>query len=60
MLFTGSASKSSFCMVHNGDVTPLLKTSSDNLKRFPIYNNLSILKIDVISTNNSPYPVSVE
>ena len=61
MLFTDSASQSSFCMVEDGKVTSLLKTSINHLKNFPIYRNLSILQIDVISTNvNSPYPVSVE
>ena len=61
MLFTESASRSSLCMVENGKVVPLLKTSSNHLKNFPIYRNLLILQIGVNSTNvNSPYPVSVE
>ena len=49
-------------MVYHGEVAPLLRSSSINhLKNFPIYRNLSVLQIDVISTNiNSPYPVSVE
>ena len=61
MLSTGSASQGSFCMVYGEDIAPLLKTSSNHLEDYPIYHNLSILQIDVISTNvNSPYPVSVE
>ena len=59
MLFTDSASKGSFCMVERGEVIPFLETSINHLKNFPIYHNLSILQIDVNSTNNSPYPVSV-
>ena len=48
-------------MVYDGEVAPLLRSSSDHLKNFPIYHDLSVLQIDVISTNvNSPYPVSVE
>ena len=62
MFFTDRASMNSFCMVYDGEVAPLLRnTSSGHLKNFPIYHNLSILQIDVNSTNvNSPYPVSVE
>ena len=60
-VFTDHASETSFCMVYNGEVAPLLRGSSDHLKNFPIYHDLSVLQIDVISTNvNSPYPVSVE
>ena len=56
MLFTDSV----FCMVYDGKAAPLLKTSSNHLKDYPIYHKISILQIDVISTNvNSPYPVSV-
>ena len=48
-------------MVHDGEVEPLLRSSSNNLKHFPIYRNLRTLQSDVINTNiNSPYPVSVE
>ena len=46
-------------MIFDGDVVPLLHRTS-NLEDYPIYRNLSVLQIDVISTNNSPYPVSVE
>ena len=49
-------------MVYDGEVAPLLRGSSINhLKNFPIYRDLSVLQVDVISTNvDSPYPVSVE
>ena len=61
MFFTGPAFQSSFCMVDDGEVAPLLRTTSNHLKDYPIYYNLPILQIDVISTNiNSPYPVSIE
>ena len=61
-VFTDHASVASFCMVYDGEVAPLLRSSSINhLKNFPIYRDLSVLQIDVISTNvDSPYPVSVE
>ena len=61
IFFTDSAFKSSFCMVYDGKVAPLLGITSSKLKDFPIYHNLSMLQIDVNSTNiDSPYPVSVE
>ena len=48
-------------MVYDGEVAPLLRGSSSILENFPIYRDLSVLQIDVISMNvNSPYPVSVE
>ena len=60
-VFTGHASITSFCMVSNGEVAALLRSSSNNLKHFPIYRNLLMVQLDVINTNiNSPYPVSVE
>ena len=59
-VFTGHASVTSFCMVSNGEVAALLRSSNDSLKQFPIYRNLPMLQLDVINTNtNSPYPVSV-
>ena len=61
MFFTDIASQNSFCMIHDGGVASLLlRSTSDNLKNFPIYHSLSMLRTDVMSTNNSPYPVSVE
>ena len=60
-VFTGSASTTSFCMVYDGEVAPLLRSSSNHLKNYPIYRDLSVLQVDVITMNvNSPYPVSVE
>ena len=61
-VFIDSASGASFCMVYDGEVAPLHRSSSINhLKNFPIYRDLSVLQVDVISTNvDSPYPVSVE
>ena len=48
-------------MIFQGEVLFLLTSSTDNLESFPIYRELSMLQIDVISTNaESPYPVSVE
>ena len=48
-------------MIYDGEVAPLLRSSSSILENFPIYRDLSVLQIDVITTNvNSPYPVSVE
>ena len=61
MFFTDHASEYSFCMVYDGEVAPLLRSTSNHLKDYPIYRNLSMLQIDVTSMNvNSPYPVSVE
>ena len=60
-VFTDRASGASFCMVYDGEVAPLLRSSSDHLRNFPIYHDISILHTDVINTNiNSPYPVSVK
>ena len=47
-------------MVIDGKAINLLTGSTDTLEDYPIYRNLSMIQIDVISTNNSPYPVSVE
>ena len=47
-------------MVFDGEVISLLIGSTETLEDYPIYHELSMLQIDVISTNNSPYPVSVE
>ena len=61
MFFTDHASEYSFCMVYDGEVAPLLRSTSNHLKDYPIYHNLLMLQIDVISINfNSPYPVSAE
>ena len=60
-VFTDYASALSFCMIYNGEVEPLLRSSSTNLKHYPIYRSLLMIEVDVINTNiNSPYPVSVE
>ena len=48
-------------MIRDGEVDPLLKSSSNNLKHYPIYRSLLMIELAVINTNiNSPYPVSVE
>ena len=47
-------------MVFDGKLIYLLTGSTDTLEDYPIYHDLSMLQIDVISTYNSPYPVSVE
>ena len=60
MFFTDSASQKSFCMIDGGEVASLLRSTSNHLKDFPIYYSLSMLQNDVMSTINSPYPVSVE
>ena len=61
MFFTDPASQNSLCMVYDGEVAPLLRSTSNHLKDYPIYHNLLILQTEVNSTNvNSPYPVSVE
>ena len=57
--FTVAASLNLLCMVFDGEVVPLLRRTS-NLEDYPIYRDLSVLQTDVISTNNSPYPVSIE
>ena len=60
-IFTGHASVTLFCMVSNGEIAALFRSSSNNLKHFPIYRNLPMIQLDVTNTNiNSPYPVSVE
>ena len=59
VFFTAAAAFNRFCMVIRGQVISLLHHIS-NLEDFPIYRDLSVLQIVVISTNNSPYPVSVE
>ena len=59
--FTAAAACDFFCIVFDGEVIFLLTGSTDILENFPIYRELSMLQIDVISTNGeSPYPVSVE
>ena len=61
MFFTDHASQYSFCIVYDGEVAPLLRSTSNHLKDYPIYHNLLMLQIDVISINvNSPYPISAE
>ena len=47
-------------MVFYGEVIFLLTGSLNNLESFPIYHELSMLQFDIVSMNNSPYPVSVE
>ena len=59
VFFTAAAAINRFCMVIRGQVISVLRHTS-NLEDFPIYRDLSVLQIVVISTNNSPYPVSVE
>ena len=60
-VFTGHASVTSFCMVYDGEVAPLLRTSGNHLRNFPIYRKILMIHTDVVNTNiNSPYPVSVE
>ena len=60
LLFIAAAFLDFFCAVYDGEVFYLLTGSTDTLEDYPIYHELSTLQIDVISTNNSPYPVSVE
>ena len=61
MFFTDPASQNLFCMIDDGEVASLLRGSSNHLKDFPVYHKISMLLLDVVSTNvNSPYPVSVE
>ena len=60
MFFTDRASQNSFCMVYDGEVASLLRSTNSHLKDFPIYHSLSMLQNDVMSTINCPYPVSVE
>ena len=46
-------------MVRNGDIVPLLRSSSSTLTDFPIYRDLPMLQLDVKNMNvKSPYPVS--